>query len=231
VVAVVTYATFSLLAYGRDVLVISTAGSRSPPHSHRDASFYPAEDQGYHYHPFDAMFFPLEPKDSPNRSVVFFTSGADGIPNVDLLVNQWGSTKHDYVILVFDKSMAEWEKLPWYDSAVFVHVHRQAKFWWFKRFVQPWMVRGYRYIHFVDSDAGNPPGQQFDLGAYEEVLAERDVKLAQPALLDGPHTSVWAVPRQKTDLLMRWTNFIEVMRIMMMMVVVVTITVVMMMMI
>ena len=45
--------------------------------------------------------------------------------------------------------------------------------------------QGYRYIHFVDSDAGSPTEKPFDLAAYEAVLDEHNVMIGQPATSHG----------------------------------------------
>lgn len=51
-----------------------------------------------------------------------------------------------------------------------------------KRFGEPWMVKNYKYVHFVDSDAGSPEENPFDLKTYENMLAEYKVKIGQPAV-------------------------------------------------
>jgi len=45
--------------------------------------------------------------------------------------------------------------------------------------------QGYRYVHFVDSDAGSPAERPFDLAAYEALLDEYNVMIGQPATSHG----------------------------------------------
>ena len=45
-------------------------------------------------------------------------------------------------------------------------------------------VQGYRYVHFVDSDAGSPEERPFDLREYEDFLARHKVLIGQPAISD-----------------------------------------------
>ena len=46
----------------------------------------------------------------------------------------------------------------------------------------PSFLPSFRYIHFVDSDAGSPPERPFNLTAYENFLANHDLLIAQPAI-------------------------------------------------
>jgi len=40
----------------------------------------------------------------------------------------------------------------------------------------------FRYVHFVDSDAGSPPEHPFNLTTYENFLFDHDLLIAQPAI-------------------------------------------------
>lgn len=44
------------------------------------------------------------------------------------------------------------------------------------------LIPSFRYIHFVDSDAGSPPDRPFNLTTYENFLSDRDLLIAQPAI-------------------------------------------------
>lgn len=126
-------------------------------------------DRGFHYYPFDDMFFPfnvtttneaegdkLNSEDgharAPGaerpawRSLVLFTAGRSGMENVDRLVTLWGTHYFDYVLMHFDDSAGEWNKFEWYKRVVSITAQRQAKFWYYKRFAAPWAVKVRNYI-------------------------------------------------------------------------------------
>lgn len=175
-----------------------------------------ADGEHYRLHPFQEMFFPLRIQDDDRhggsrrrRSLVVFTSGRSGLENVDSLVRSWGLQHYDYVICHFDDSQAEWSKLDWYKHAVGFRANRQAKMWFFKRALSPWLVQGYEYVHFIDSDAGSPPEQPFHLAEYEAKLIEAGVVLGQPAVTVKEKSSEHLACRQQAGSRLRWTNFVE----------------------
>lgn len=115
----------------------------------------------------------------------------------------------DYVICHFDESHAEWAKLDWYTKVVRFSAHGQGKMWFFKRVITPWLVAPYQYVHFVDSDAGSPPEQPFDLWAYERTLLAHGVVLGQPAVTDKVKSTVHDLCKQHPGVVLRWTTFVE----------------------
>lgn len=99
-------------------------------------------DPGFHYYPFDDMFYPYNETERGPRSLVLFTAGRSGMENVDRLVRLWGMDFFDYVLLHFDDSSSEWgQRFDWYQRVVSVTALRQAKFWYYKRFASPWAVK------------------------------------------------------------------------------------------
>jgi len=64
--------------------------------------------------------------------------------NINQLITQWGTRYFDYVLFHFDDSASEWNKFDWYKLSIGVTAQHQAKFWYYKRFGAPWMVKGYR---------------------------------------------------------------------------------------
>ena len=49
-----------------------------------------------------------------------------------------------------------------------------------------WPLRqGYKYVHFVDSDAGSPPDHPFHLEDYDAFLGRHNIQLGQPGILPG----------------------------------------------
>jgi hypothetical protein len=140
------------------------------------------EEQGFNLFPFDDMFYPYDKAAGGERSLVLFTGGRSGMDNINQLVTLWGTKHFDYVIFHFDDSAGEWIKFPWYAKAIGITVRTQAKFWYYKRFGHPWLVMGYRYVHFVDSDAGSPEEKPFILRDYEDFLAQHGVMIGQPAI-------------------------------------------------
>ena len=85
----------------------------------------------------------------------------------------------------------------------------QAKIWYYKRFATPWLVKGYRYVHFVDSDTGSPPEHPFDLAEYDDFLHEHEILLGQPAVSLKGRSSDIPSSRVHNQTLFRWTAFVE----------------------
>jgi hypothetical protein len=103
--------------------------------------------------------------------------------NIDQLVDLWGFEHFDYLILIYDDSMGLWnERFDWWPRVVGVSARTQAKMWYYKRFALPWVVKGYRYVHFADSDVASPADQPFHLREYEDFIAKHRAKAAQAAV-------------------------------------------------
>lgn len=100
-------------------------------------------------------------------------------------------------------------RFDWYARVVSVTALGQAKMWYYKRFATPWLAKGYRYVHFVDSDVGSPANHPFDLAEYEEFLHAHQVLLGQPAVSLEGRSSTVPSSRVHPDTLFRWTAFVE----------------------
>lgn len=127
-------------------------------------------------------------------------------------VYDWSSIGCGDAILNFDETHLAWEnRFQWYKHTVGITAQQQAKLWFYKRFAAPWLVKvlnkgmafpercyffpfkvrrrfqlqGYRYVHFVDSDAGSPREHPFNLETYENILEKHMILIAQPAVARG----------------------------------------------
>ncbi|GAB5030706.1 storage protein [Nannochloropsis oceanica] len=166
-------------------------------------------ERGFNYYLFRDMFYPYEKGQSEFKSLVLFTAGRSAMANIDGLVRLWGLDNFDYVLMHFDDSATEWNQFDWYKHTVGITAQNQAKFWFYKRFASPWLVSGYRYIHFVDSDAGSPPDRPFNLTTYENFLSDRDLLIAQPAITKVGRSSDHKVCQVHNHTLYRTTSVVE----------------------
>lgn len=111
----------------------------------------------------------------------------------------------DHIIMVHDNS--SWIAHPGHSKFIWIYVDAQLRFWYFKRFLTPTILRAYDYVWIVDDDAE----LTFDPIKYNCVVHALNVSFSSPSRLSGPTpheiTRVHSVGKTKIG---RWTDFVEI---------------------
>jgi hypothetical protein len=141
--------------------------------------------------------------------------------NKSLIITFWGqkSSQHwlvsnllsafpdryfDYIVMIHDNS--SWNHYPAYDKIIWIHVKRQLRFWYLKRFISPHTLRAYRYVWILDDDIR----LDFNTRVYECVADKFKILLSSPAR--GQGRTIYKVTRKVsnyTSRIGRWTDFVE----------------------
>ncbi|CAK9205423.1 unnamed protein product [Sphagnum troendelagicum] len=100
----------------------------------------------------------------------------------------------EWQILLFhyDGHVNEWDDLEWSASAIHVSTHRQAKWWYAKRFLHPDIVDPYEYIFIWDEDLDV---EHFDAQKYMELIKRHGLEISQPGL-DPSQGLTWQMTKR-----------------------------------
>ncbi|CAK9205358.1 unnamed protein product [Sphagnum troendelagicum] len=100
----------------------------------------------------------------------------------------------EWQILLFhyDGHVNEWDDLEWSASAIHVSTHRQAKWWYAKRFLHPDIVDPYEYIFIWDEDLDV---EHFDAEKYMELIKRHGLEISQPGL-DPSQGLTWQMTKR-----------------------------------
>jgi hypothetical protein len=114
-------------------------------------------------------------------------------------------THFDHVIMLHD--MSNWSNHAGFEIFIWIRAVNQVRFWYFKRFLPPHVLRAYRYVWILDDDAR----LTFDPLVYECVVHELQVPFSSPTRLSGIAYHLITRQNNKTKPnIGRWTDFVEI---------------------
>lgn len=120
------------------------------------------------------------------------------------LLSVFPTHSFDHLIFVYDNST--WLSHPAYQQVIVIHVQDQTRFWYVKRFLQPSMIKSYRFIWCVDDDVQ----LEFDPLQYECLADRLNVPLSSPARLSGAWSHKITLRQDNyMSRIGRWTDLIE----------------------
>jgi len=143
---------------------------------------------------------PLKPG---KKVLVAGAVGRTGASNIDHIITTFGTKRFTYILFHYDDT--DWTEYFWNREVIHITMHKQMKWWYIKRFINPEIASFYDYIYILDEDCIFP--DDWNNEKFMSIARRNKLDIFQPSHNNSLHD---IIKTQRGSHAGRYTDFVEV---------------------